>query len=110
VSVVQPYATTVGGLTEACKLVDLVKHLGVSVIPGNWSSQCLGTAHVHLAAWSRGTPYIEYAPAEAYASPLRKALQSLGLPVANGAIALPTKPGIGYDLPDEVARQYAFVD
>jgi L-alanine-DL-glutamate epimerase-like enolase superfamily enzyme len=106
VQVVQPYMTTVGGLTEAKRVVDLALPRGVRVCPGNWSSQVLGAATVHLAAVSQITPLIEYAPAQIYWSPLRKALQDVGLPVVDGAIAHPTSPGIGVEVPDDLIRHF----
>ena len=71
----------------------------MQVVPGNWWTQIIGTAAVHFAAWSPVTPFIEYAPAEIYPSPLRRVLQDAGLPVLQGGIALPQRPGLGYDLP-----------
>ena len=50
VLVAQPYMTTCGGLTEARRIVDLAQPRGVLVCPGNWSTQLLGAASVHLAA------------------------------------------------------------
>lgn len=105
-TVVQPYMTTVGGLTEAKRVVELAESRGVLVCPGNWSSQVLGAATVHLAAVSPITPAIEFAPAEVYGSPLRKALQDIGLPVVSGTIAIPTAPGIGVHLPDDLVAHY----
>jgi len=106
VKVAQPYMSTCGGLTEAKRIVDLAVSRGAMVCPGNWSTQILGAATVHLAAYSPITPFIEFAAAEVFESPLRAALQEAGLPVRKGAIALPTAPGIGYDLPDEIVRRY----
>lgn len=106
VKVAQPYMSTCGGLTEAKRIVDLAVSRGALVCPGNWSTQILGAATVHLAAYSPITPFIEFAAAEVFESPLRAALQEAGLPVRNGAIALPDAPGIGYDLPDEIVRRY----
>lgn len=99
VQVVQPYMATCGGLTEAKRITELAVERGVQVMPGNWSTQIIGTACAHLAAWSPVTPFIEYAPAEIYASPLRRVLQDAGLAVRNGAMSLPTLPGLGYELP-----------
>jgi L-alanine-DL-glutamate epimerase-like enolase superfamily enzyme len=106
VAVVQPYMNTVGGITEAKRVVDSVKDRGATVIPGNWSTQILGCASVHLAAYSPITPYIEYTPAEIYNSPLRKQIQNIGFPVINGAIKLPQLPGIGFDVPDDLLQKF----
>ena len=104
--VMQPYMTTCGGLTEARRIVELAQPRGARVCPGNWSTHVLGAATVHLAAWSPITPFIESAPSEVYGSPLRKALQSVGLPVVDGAISLPTAPGIGIDLPAGLIEEF----
>jgi L-alanine-DL-glutamate epimerase-like enolase superfamily enzyme len=108
VQVVQPYMTTCGGLSEAKRIVEMARERGVLVCPGNWSTQILGAATVHLAAYSPITPFIEFAPAEVYASPLRQALQDAGFPVRDGAISLADRrPGIGYELPDDIRRRFA---
>ena len=49
---------------------------------------------------------IEYSPSQIYWSPLRKAIQDVGLPVVDGAIALPTPPGIGVELPDDLIAHF----
>lgn len=103
---VQPYMTTCGGLTEAKRIVDLALSRGAQVCPGNWSTQILGAASVHLAAYSPITPFIEFAPAEVFESPLRYELQNAGFPVIRGAIALPERPGIGYQLPTEIVERF----
>jgi L-alanine-DL-glutamate epimerase-like enolase superfamily enzyme len=106
VGVVQPYMTTCGGLTEAKRIVELARARGVQVCPGNWSTQILGAATVHLAAYSPVTPFIEFAPAEVYDSPLRRELQAAGFPVRDGVIDLPSTPGIGFDLPPEIVERF----
>ncbi len=106
ISVVQPYMTTCGGMTEAKRIVELARARGALVCPGNWSTQILGTASVHLAAYSPITPFIEFAPAEVYDSPLRKELQNAGFPVCDGVIEIPDRPGIGYELPGEIVEGF----
>jgi hypothetical protein len=61
---------------------------------------------VHLAAYSPITPYIEFAPAELFASPLRRLLQESGFPVRAGSIEIPQAPGIGYVLDDKQISQF----
>ncbi|MSR60503.1 MAG: mandelate racemase/muconate lactonizing enzyme family protein [Planctomycetaceae bacterium] len=106
ISVVQPYMTTCGGITEGKRIVELTLARGGLVCPGNWSTQMLGAATVHLAAWSPITPFVEFAPAEVFDSPLRRELQAAGFPVRNGVIDLPQRPGIGYTLPQEIIEQF----
>jgi len=104
--VVQPYVTTCGGLTEAKRIVELARARGALVCPGNWSTQILGAASVHLAAYSPLTPFIEFAPAEVYDSLLRRELQAAGFPVRDGVISFPERPGIGYDLPASIVERF----
>jgi L-alanine-DL-glutamate epimerase-like enolase superfamily enzyme len=106
VTVCQPYASNVGGITEAKRIVDLAKPRGALVIPGNWSTQILGTANAHVVAYSPISPYVEYAAAQIYESPLRAELQAIGLPVFDGAMPLPTQPGIGIDVPAELISRF----
>ena len=106
VSVAQPYMTTCGGLTEAKRIVELAQPRGALVCPGNWSTHVLGTASLHLAAYSPITPVYEMAPAEVYWSPLRKALQKLAPPVVDGAVAWPQAPGIGIELPEDLVEHF----
>lgn len=106
VTVVQPYMSTCGGITEAKRVVELALPRGALVCPGNWSTQILGASSVHLAAWSPVTPFIEFAAAEVFESPLRLELQNAGFPVRNGAISVPEVSGIGYDIPEEIIRRF----
>lgn len=107
VSVLQPYMNTCGGLTEAKRIVEIAKSRGAIVCPGNWSTQILGAASVHLAAYSPITPFIEFAPAEVFDSPLRLELQRAGFPVLNGVIELPERAGIGYELLEDIVTRFS---
>lgn len=106
VQVVQPYMVTVGGLTEAKRLVNLALPRGVSVIPGNWSTHIQSAATVHLMAYSPVSPYFEYAPPQIYWSPLRKALAEIGLKAIDGAVRFPSVPGLGIELPDDLVAHF----
>ena len=106
VTVCQPYASNVGGITESKRIVDEAKRRGALVIPGNWSTQLLGMANAHVAAYSAVSPYVEYAVAEIYDSPLRAAIQNLAPPVINGVHALPDQPGIGIELPRDLIEKF----
>lgn len=106
VKVAQPYIVTVGGISEAKRVVDLAHPRGALVIPGNWSTHIQGAASVHLCAYSPISPYFEYAPPQVYWSPLRRAIGEHGLPVMNGVVSFPTRPGIGIDLPDDLIEHF----
>jgi L-alanine-DL-glutamate epimerase-like enolase superfamily enzyme len=105
--VVQPYMTTCGGLTEAKRIVELALARGVLVCPGNWSTHALGSATVHLAAYSPITPIFESVHPDPRSSSLRKVIFDLGLPIVQGAVALPDRPGIGFELPNDVIEHFS---
>ncbi len=85
----------------------MAQQRGALVCPGNWSTHVLGTATLHLAAYSPITPVYETAPYEVYSSPLRKALRELAPPVKDGVVAWPQAPGIGIELPEELVGHFA---
>ncbi len=105
--VVQPYMTTCGGLTEAKRIVELAIARGVLVCPGNWSTHALGSATVHMAAYSPVTPIFESVHPDSRSSPLRKAIYELGLPIVRGAIALPDLPGIGFEMTNDLIEHFS---
>ena len=107
VSVLQPYMTTCGGLTEAARIVDIAQQASKLVCPGNWSTHVLGTATLHIAAGSPICPAYELAPTEIYGSILRKALEELAPPVVDGTVFVPNAPGIGFNLPDELEASFS---
>jgi L-alanine-DL-glutamate epimerase-like enolase superfamily enzyme len=106
ISVIQPYMVTVGGLTEAKRVLEFALPRGVLVIPGNWSTQFQGAAAVQFAIMSPVSPMIEYAPAEIYESPLRRAMQDIGPPVRDGLISPPDAPGIGITLSNDLIKHF----
>lgn len=106
IQVVQPYMATCGGLSEARRIVELALPRGVLVCPGNWSTQVQSAATVHLVASSPNSPIFEYVPAQIYGSPLRRALQEIGLPVVDGAVPFPTAAGIGIRLPEDLIAHF----
>ena len=106
VTICQPYASNCGGLTECKRIVEHVEIRGNLLIPGNWSTQILGMANNHLATFSPISPYVEYAPAQIYKSPLRSEIQRLSTPVVNGKIDIPNKPGIGIEMPEDLMNSF----
>jgi L-alanine-DL-glutamate epimerase-like enolase superfamily enzyme len=106
VQVIQPYMTTVGGLTEARRVLELAVPRGVLVVPGGWATHVHGAATVQFSAMSPATPIFEHTPAEIYPSPLRKAIQECGFKIVNGAIALPERPGMGIELPEALIQHF----
>ncbi len=98
VDVIQPDVGRVGGLTEAKRVCDYAEDRGILVVPHCWKSAIGIAASTHLSATTLSCPYIEFLPKELAESQLRKDLVLEELPVIDGKIHLPEKPGLGIEL------------
>ena len=106
VDVIQPDVGRVGGLTEAKRVCDYAEDRGILVVPHCWKSVIGIAASTHLSATTLSCPYIEFLPKELAESQLRKDLVLEELPVIDGKIHLPEKPGLGIELNEEKLKQY----
>jgi L-alanine-DL-glutamate epimerase-like enolase superfamily enzyme len=77
------------------------------VVPHCWKSGIGIAASAHLAAAAANRPYIEFLPAELSESALRRALVREELPVTDGVMPLPMRPGLGVELNREALATYA---
>jgi len=107
VDVIQPDVGRVGGLTEAKRVCDYAEDHGVLVVPHCWKSAIGIAASTHLSATTLSCPFIEFLPKELAESQLRKDLVLEELPVIDGKIHLPEKPGLGIELNEEKLIQYS---
>ena len=106
VDVIQPDVGRVGGLTEAKRVCDYAEDNGILVVPHCWKSAIGIAASVHLSAVSPTCTFIEFLPKELAESQLRKELVLEEHEVVNGAIALPTKPGLGIEINQNKLEEY----
>ena len=106
VDVIQPDVGRVGGLTEAKRVCDYAEDRGILVVPHCWKSVIGIAASTHLSATTLSCPYIEFLPKELAESQLRKDLVLEELPVIDGKIHLPEKPGLGIELNEEKLKKY----
>jgi L-rhamnonate dehydratase len=104
--VIQPDVGRVGGLTEACRVAATARDRGLTVVPHCWKSAIGIAASAHLAAVSPTCTFIEFLPRELADSRLRRELCSEELPVENGHIPLPSRPGLGISLNEEALRTF----
>jgi L-rhamnonate dehydratase len=106
VSVVQPDITRCGGLTEIRRIADMCELYGVQVIPHGWKTGILAAASRHFQAACPNTPYFEFISPDVYESPLRRKLVNPEPTVEDGYMALPTSPGLGIELDEEVLETH----
>lgn len=104
--VVQPDVGRVGGLTEARRVAAMARDRGVLVVPHCWKSAIGIAASVHLAVVSATCTHIEFLPAPLADSRLRKELVRNEFTVVDGLIPLPTAPGLGVDVDEDVLKQF----
>ncbi|HEY4443775.1 MAG TPA: mandelate racemase/muconate lactonizing enzyme family protein [Steroidobacteraceae bacterium] len=104
--VVQPDVGRVGGLTEARRVAEAARDQGVLVVPHCWKSAIGIAASAHLAIVSPTCTHIEFLPAQLSDSDLRKTLVTNELPVVDGRIPLPSRPGLGIDINEDALVRF----
>jgi len=104
--VVQPDVGRVGGLTEARRVALQARDRGIVVVPHCWKSAIGIAASAHLAAIAPTCTYIEFLPPSLADSRLRAELVSEELPVVDGRIALPDKPGLGITVNETALKAF----
>jgi L-alanine-DL-glutamate epimerase-like enolase superfamily enzyme len=101
--VLQPDLTRCGGFTAARKIVHMAERANRLVIPHSWSSDLLTAASLHLAAFQRRAPFVEFSTSQ---GPLSRQLVKEPLRMENGFLRIPEGPGLGVEVNDEIVNQY----
>ena len=104
VDVVQPDVTRAGGITETLRIAQLARERGLGCVPHAWKSGIIKAASLHINAVLEDCLFQEYCVAE---TPLNTSLTREHLPIdAKGMVAVPTAPGLGVTLDEEVLERY----
>ena len=104
VDLVQPDVTRCGGITEWLRIAELARDRGVETVPHAWKSGIIKAASLQCNAVIPDALFQEYCVAE---TPINQTLTHERLPVEpDGTILVPTAPGIGITLDDEVVERY----
>ncbi len=104
VDVVQPDVTRCGGLSEALKIARRAEQLGIACVPHAWKSGVIKAASLHLNAVLDTAYFQEYCVAE---TPINLLLTRERMPIKDGWVDVPNKPGLGIDLDEEILKRYA---
>ena len=100
VDVVQPDVTRCGGITETLRIAELAHSHGMATVPHAWKSGIIKAASLHCNAVMPDGIWQEYCVAD---TPIAKTLTVQRLPIeADGCVAVPTAPGLGVDLDEDV--------
>jgi L-alanine-DL-glutamate epimerase-like enolase superfamily enzyme len=104
VDIIQPDVSRAGGLTEVRKLVTMVEQAGKLLIPHAWTSDVLTAASLHLNSYQKYPVFQEFCTND---TPLSRDLVINPLQLdADGYVHVPTTPGLGVELNEEVVRKY----
>ena len=103
VDILQPDLTRCGGFTVARKIVHMAERANVLVIPHSWSSDLLTAASLHLNAFQRRAVFIEFNTSQ---GPLSRELVKEPLRMEDGYLAVPTAPGLGVEVNEQVIDKY----
>ena len=102
VDVLQPDIARCGGFTVAREIAELARGRSVEVVPHCFSTGVLVAASLHFAATLDRPTYSEYSVAD---SPLVNDLLSEPFRLVEGKLAVPTGPGLGVDLNEQVIER-----
>lgn len=104
VDLVQPDVTRCGGITEWLRIAELARANGCETVPHAWKSGIIKAASLQCNAVIPDALFQEYCVAD---TPLNQTLTVERLPIDDeGFVAIPTAPGIGVTLDDEVVERY----
>lgn len=106
VGVVQPNIGRGGGLTEIRRIADLCEIMGAEVVPHGWKTGITSAVGRHFQAACPAAPVFEYVSPHVFDSPLRRELVSPEPAVVDGHMDLPTGPGLGITLNEELVERW----
>ena len=106
VGVVQPNIGRGGGLTEIRRIADLCEIHGAEVVPHGWKTGITSAVGRHFQAACPAAPVFEYVSPHVFDSPLRRELVSPEPAVVDGFMELPTGPGLGIELNEELVAKW----
>jgi L-alanine-DL-glutamate epimerase-like enolase superfamily enzyme len=104
VDLVQPDVTRCGGITEWLRIAALAHEHGLETVPHAWKSGIIKAASLQCNAVIPDALFQEYCVAD---TPINQTLTHERLPLEeDGCVRVPTAPGIGVTLDDEVVARY----
>jgi L-rhamnonate dehydratase len=104
VDLIQPDVTRCGGITELLRIAELARSKGVETVPHAWKSGIIKAASLHVNAVLPDALFQEYCIAD---TPINTTLTRERLPIdSEGYVAVPTGPGLGVELDEEVVAAF----
>jgi L-rhamnonate dehydratase len=103
VDVLQPDLSRCGGLTVGRQIADFATRRQIDCVPHAWLTDLLKAASLHLNAYLMNSLYLEFNVSTAS---LLNQLCKEPIALTNGLIPIPTGPGLGVEVDEEVVRRY----
>ncbi|MFN0195881.1 MAG: mandelate racemase/muconate lactonizing enzyme family protein [Planctomycetaceae bacterium] len=109
--IIQPDPMLCGGIGECIAIAEFASLFGIACHPHCWGSAPAIAATMHTVAcipnFSQShTPDEPMLEIDVYENPFRDELTSFRFDVKDGYIDLPTKPGLGIDIDEDVIKKY----
>jgi L-alanine-DL-glutamate epimerase-like enolase superfamily enzyme len=106
VGVVQPNIGRGGGLTEIRRIADYCELMGAEVVPHGWKTGITSAVGRHFQAACPASPIFEYVSPHVFDSPMRRELVTPEPAVVDGWMDLPTGPGLGIELNEDLIARW----
>jgi D-galactarolactone cycloisomerase len=106
--VFQPDAVLAVGTLRACELAERILPAGLWFTPHTWTNGIGLVANLHLAAGVGGGPFLELPLDPPGWTPERRdfMLAEPVRPTADGVLAVPDRPGLGFELDEDAVERY----
>lgn len=102
--IVQPDATTVGGIGECFETITYAQSKGIDAIPHVFGAGACVAANVH-AAFAAGARMIEFPMLE---NPLRNEMYIEPWTIKDGELQKPTTPGLGIQITEDLLEKFRY--
>jgi L-alanine-DL-glutamate epimerase-like enolase superfamily enzyme len=99
IGVVQPDVTRAGGITETLRIADLARLRGRRCVLHAWSTGIIKAATLHVLAAMEEADWFEDCVQE---TELNRRLVAHDFPLSDGMVSVPTGPGLGITIDEEV--------
>jgi L-alanine-DL-glutamate epimerase-like enolase superfamily enzyme len=106
VDLIQASVNRCGGLTEAHRIAEIAARYGATMIPHGYKTGITVAASMHFQASTPNAPFFEFLSPATARSKLRLGLVGPEPKVHDGVIDLPTAPGLGFEVDEDVVERY----
>ena len=103
VSYAQPDVCSAGGITEVQRIASLAKALNIDCIPHVWGTPIAIAASLHVLASIPGKALLEFDQSD---NPIREHLLEEPFRVDKGYVRVPTEPGLGIKINEEMLEKF----